>query len=147
MFSFSCYFKHCSAEHPLRVVRVCTCACVCARVCSCICVLMHVCMCVCKYFSRTDSESCKHGCEVKGRVRWGLAEGRSGLPTGQGEEGRSGLLEAEEDEDAPRRKAGLLGKWNQKYSDRQAQASRHLPTRALRCRGRTRRPRGADPGR
>lgn len=91
MFFFSCYFKHCSAEHALRVVRVCmcvcTCACVCARVCSCICVLMHVCMCVCKYFSRTDSESCKHGCEVKGRVRWGLAEGRSGLPTGQGEEG------------------------------------------------------------
>ena len=86
-------------------VCVCMCACFCvhARVhvcaCMCVCVYVHVCKC----FFRTNTESSKHSCGMKGPT-WGLPAQTCG---GREQRGGPELLKAEHRGEHPQKEAGL----------------------------------------
>lgn len=108
---FSYYFKQHGSEHPCASTRVYVCVrmrvhvCLflCARARVCVCMRVHACVCVyvhmCKYFFRTNTESSKHSCGMKGPA-WGLPAQTCG---GREQRGAPELLKAEQREH-PRRK-------------------------------------------
>ena len=83
---------------------MCMCACFCVHVCACTCVCVCVCVYVhmCKYFFRTNTESSKHSCGMKGPA--------CRLPAqtcgGQGQRGGPEPLKAEQRGEHPQKEAG-----------------------------------------
>ena len=77
---------------------------VCLFLCACVC--MHMCVCVyvhmCKYFFRTNTESSKHSCGMKGPA-WRLPAQTCG---GQGQRGGPEPLKAEQRGEHPQKEAG-----------------------------------------
>lgn len=110
---FSYYFKQRGSEHPCAStcvyvcvrMRVHVCLFLCARARACMCMRVHACVCVyvhmCKYFFRTNTESSKHSCGMKGPA-WGLPAQTCG---GREQRGAPELLKAEQREH-PQKEAG-----------------------------------------